>query len=329
VGDCDMGRKQCQALSKGVGRSASLTELDLSCNKIRAGGARGLGAALAASSTLTSLRVRNCGLNRQVCRAMSEGVGSSVSLTELDLGSNMIEVDSARALATALSASTTLTSLLLSDCSIGGKECRALSEGVGRSVSFTELDLGDEYAVHCTVRSRREKDNQIAQLQLEAYQLMRLENENAEIKTQLLQATSRADSQKLLDTKKIESMKIEMHGKDSEIARLRGEAYGVEVHDVDGGATRVVDLGEAGAETALKRIRKDQAVKVRVTTALQTRLVEVKNEKTEAEEEVEAKREVVAQVEEAMDCACSMDCACFFEPRFVLVVSNLSRLAQV
>ena len=76
-------------------------------------------------------------------------------------------------------------------------------------------------------------------------------------------------------------MKIEMRGNEKEIARLRREVYGVEVHDVDWGVTRLVEVGAAGVEPALKRMRRDQEAGARVAAALQTRLVEVKKEQVE------------------------------------------------
>ena len=47
-----------------------------------------------------------------------------------------------------------------------------------------------------------------------------------------------------------------MREKDSKIAQLQREAFGVEVHNVDGDVTRVVEMGgEGGGEQALKRMR--------------------------------------------------------------------------
>jgi hypothetical protein len=87
--------------------------------------------------------------------------------------------------------------------------------------------------------------------------------------------------------KLIGHMKADMRGKDVENERLRREVFGVEVHDVDGGVTRVVEVGEEGTEPVLARMQRDQVAGARVAEVLQVRLVEVKKEKTEAEEELE------------------------------------------
>ena len=82
-----------------------------------------------------------------------------------------------------------------------------------------------------------------------------LKNENHRLK-QELENIKHTQSQQ---AEVVEQIKIEMRGKDNEIARLRREAYGVEVHDVDGGVTRVVDVGGggggAGAEADAARSR--------------------------------------------------------------------------
>lgn len=59
---CGIRGEECCALSKGVGSSPSITKLDLEENQIGEVGARGLGAALEASSTMTSLLLYNCGI---------------------------------------------------------------------------------------------------------------------------------------------------------------------------------------------------------------------------------------------------------------------------
>ena len=75
-----------------------------------------------------------------------------------------------------------------------------------------------------------------------------------------------------------------MRTKDSENAQLRREAYGVDVQDVEEDETRVVEVGEAGAESALKRMRRVQVAEARVAGSLQTGFEEVKREQAEEEE---------------------------------------------
>ena len=73
-------------------------EVNLDGNTIGVDGARGLGTALAASSTLTSLSLEYCSISGAGCCALSEGVGRSASLTNLQLGGNNFGQDGARGL---------------------------------------------------------------------------------------------------------------------------------------------------------------------------------------------------------------------------------------
>ena len=57
-----------------MGRSASLSRLDLGANKIGVEGARGLGAALTASSTLTLVSLHYFDISQEGCRELAEGV---------------------------------------------------------------------------------------------------------------------------------------------------------------------------------------------------------------------------------------------------------------
>ena len=59
--------------------SASLATLELSYNKIGDSGAEGLGRALAASSTLTTLDLVNCGMTAGGAAHLADGVGRSAS----------------------------------------------------------------------------------------------------------------------------------------------------------------------------------------------------------------------------------------------------------
>jgi len=112
-----------------------------------------------------------------------------------------------------------------------------------------------------------------------------------------------------------------IRGRDEEIARLRAEAYGVEVTDVETGVTRIVE--EAGAAPPRKRMRLEQKANARTIAAAQERLVEVKREHAEeraagaavhselrasVDDKVQAAvTEALAQVADALECACCLE----------------------
>ena len=104
--------------------------------------------------------------------------------------------------------------------------------------------------------------------------------------------------------------------KDAEIAKMREVAYGVEVHDVDAGVTRIEMKQQGDIEPPAERVRREQDARARVSEMYQQQLVEVKKEAAAQEERqasalrsvVDAKvREALEQVAEAMECACCLE----------------------
>ena len=94
-------------------RQGDPTTLSLSSITISAKYARQLGAALAANSTLTKLRLVDCDLGAAECATLSKGVGLASHLTELYLSRNYIGDHGAEALGTALEISSSLKMLSL------------------------------------------------------------------------------------------------------------------------------------------------------------------------------------------------------------------------
>ncbi len=128
-----------------MGKSVSLATLILYCNnKIGDSGAQALDAALAATSTLTSLNLGNCGIMSAGGSHLAEGVGKSATLARLDLydlyntnkigdswyNTNEIWDSGAQAHGAALAATSTLTSLNLGGCRITAAGAAHLAEGV-------------------------------------------------------------------------------------------------------------------------------------------------------------------------------------------------------
>ena len=105
-------------------------------------------------------------------------------------------------------------------------------------------------------------------------------------------------------------MRSACESKDRELAALRLQVRGVEVHDVDAGVGLIEERGDA--EPPAKRARREQDAHTRV----QARLVEVKKEREEEGERrqstmrstIDAKvKEKVAQVAQAFECACCFE----------------------
>ena len=101
----------------------------------------------------------------------------------------------------------------------------------------------------------------------------------------------------------LQQMRSACESKDRELAALRLQVRGVEVHDVDAGVRLIEDRGDA--EPPAKRVRREQDARMRVCEMYQARLVEVKKEREEEGERrqstmrstIDAKvKEKVAQV---------------------------------
>ena len=131
LGYCGITAAGAAHLAEGVGKSAALATLNLfGNNQIGDSVAQALGAALVATSTLTSLYLLKCGITAAGALHLAECVGKSASLATLHLWSNQIGDSGAQALGAALAATSTLTSLNLGYCGITAAGAAHLAEGV-------------------------------------------------------------------------------------------------------------------------------------------------------------------------------------------------------
>jgi hypothetical protein len=111
-------------------------------------GAQALGAALATTSTLTSLHLSYCGITVAGASHLGKSVGKSASLATLNLWGNDLGNSGATALGAALAATSTLTSLILSSCGITAAGAAHLAEGVRKGpprrvpLTLHGVDLG-------------------------------------------------------------------------------------------------------------------------------------------------------------------------------------------
>jgi hypothetical protein len=124
-------------------RGVGIATLDFRFNKIGDSGAEGLGWALAASSTLTTLRLGYCGITAAGAAHLAEGLSRSTSLATLELRGSKIGDSGAEVLSRVLAASSTLTTLHLVDCGITAAGAAHLAEGWGRSASLATLYLSE------------------------------------------------------------------------------------------------------------------------------------------------------------------------------------------
>jgi hypothetical protein len=88
---CRMGPSEVCSLGTGIGRSAVLTSINLSFNRLGKEGARALAQALAASRSLTTVILKSCHMGPSEVAALSPGIRNNALLGVLDLSFNSIE----------------------------------------------------------------------------------------------------------------------------------------------------------------------------------------------------------------------------------------------
>jgi hypothetical protein len=317
-------------------------------------GAQALGAALAATSTLTSLNLGYCGITAAGAAHLAEGVRQGpprrvpLTLHGVDLGRVAAQVglgdtaggwDTDKVLAAlnvkcAAARSSGAGTGGLGPGARGGVGEGAAAEaagaggrggggGEGGSAEGREAALRRELEV-----VKRERDAAIRELRWKEeatrreLEVVKRERDAAirHKEEALRELRSREEATRRAEAA-VGARDEAIRSKDAEIARLRRLAYGVEVLDVDAGVTRVVEEAGAGAEPPLKRMRLEQAAGARVVGALQERLVAVKKEQVEeratrhSELRASVDAKVKAAVKEALaQVADALECACCFEP---------------
>ena len=115
---------------------ATLTELHLGNNNIRAAGAAELARALAGNATLTKLYLGDNNIGDAGATELARALAGNITLTELHLGSNDIGDAGATELARALTANATLTELDLCNNEIGAAGAAELARYRGRRIRF-------------------------------------------------------------------------------------------------------------------------------------------------------------------------------------------------
>ena len=147
IGDSGAG-----SLSYALTVNVTLTDLDLSRNDIGASGAGSLSDALTVNTTLTDLDLSGNGIGDSGAAFLSEALTGNTTLTHLNLSLNEIDVPGACCLSKALAVNTTLTDLNLSENWIGDSGADSLSDALTVNTALTDLNLtgngiGDSGAV--------------------------------------------------------------------------------------------------------------------------------------------------------------------------------------
>ena len=127
----------CEALTA----NTTLTNLDLSGNRIGASGAASLSDAIKVDTVLTNLDLSLNGIGDSGAASLSDAIKVNTVLTNLDLSGNRIGASGASFLSDAIKVNTVLTNLDLSGNEIGDSGAGFLSDAIKVNTVLTNLNL--------------------------------------------------------------------------------------------------------------------------------------------------------------------------------------------
>ena len=164
-----LGFGDCAALAEAFRRNSTIIKLDFSRNIFGAAGFTTLTEAIKHNSTITQLNLSSNVFDAVCCTAVAEAIKHNSTITQLDLSSDTIDAPGCAALAEALKHNQSITQLDLSSNFFGSVGCVALAEALKLNQTITQLDLSRNTigAAGCTVLVEGIKHNStITQLDL-------------------------------------------------------------------------------------------------------------------------------------------------------------------
>lgn len=130
----------------GLSGNSRLRSLNLSYNTIPAKLAKALGTMVTQNTTLQTLRLRNCSMEKAAVVALGDALAKNLSLTELDCAGNNFEAHSCgTAWETALKKNKTLTQLNLACCNLDGDSLEHIGDALKTNEVLQLLHLDANY----------------------------------------------------------------------------------------------------------------------------------------------------------------------------------------
>ena len=141
IRSCDINGDHACCLARALHSNTTLTELDMSCNRIHEWGALAMAEMLKHNTTLTVLNMWGNYLGERGAIAMAEMLKHNITLEKLYISYNSVGERGALAMAEMLKHNTTLTVLDMSRNSVGERGALAMAEMLKHNTTLTVLNM--------------------------------------------------------------------------------------------------------------------------------------------------------------------------------------------